>query len=91
MTDDDPLRSAAESLETARESAASPDADDRLDGFAERVRGMAEGDRGPDHGSLARLEHGLQDVRGELDDEGAEAVDEALADVRAYRETVDGV
>ena len=90
MTEEDELRSAAESLETARDRADS-DAADRLDGFAERVRGMADGDRGPDHGSLARLEHGLQDVRDELGDEGTEAVAEALADVRAYRETVDGV
>ena len=88
MTDEGPLRNAAESLETARDRA-DADAADRLDDFADRVRGMV--DRSPDHGTLARLEHGLQDVQAELDEEGAEAVAEALADVRAYRETVDGV
>ncbi|WP_115864867.1 DUF7553 family protein [Halorussus litoreus] len=86
----DELRAAAESIDAARERAPD-DAADRLDGFAERVRKMADGERGPDHGALARLEHGLQDVRTDLDDEGAEAVDEALDHVRAYRSTVDGV
>lgn len=84
------LRAAAESIDAARERAPETAAD-RLDGFAERVRKMADADRGPDHGALARLEHGLQDVSKDLDDEGAEAVDAALDHVRAYRATVDGV
>lgn len=85
------LRNAAESLDSAREHTENAAAADRLDGFADRVRKMADADRGPDHGSLARLEHGLQDVRSDLGEEAAEAVDAALSHARAYRETVEGV
>lgn len=93
MTDDrrTELREAAESLDAARERATGGEVANRLEGFADRVRRMADADRGPDHGSLARLEHGLQDVRDELDEEGAAAVGEALEHARAYRETVEGV
>lgn len=84
------LRDAAESLDAARDGA-NGEAADRLAGFADRVLKMADADRGPDHGSLARLEHGLQDVQEDLDDDGAAAVDDALDHVKAYRETVEGV
>lgn len=85
------LGNAAESLESARESTENAEAAERLDGFADRLQTLADADRGPDHGTLARLEHGLQDVQSDLGDDAVESVETALSHVRAYRETVEGV
>jgi len=52
---------------------------------------MADADRGPDHGRLDRLTHDLRDAEAELDGEAVAAVGSAIAHVRAYRETVEGV
>lgn len=93
MTENDrtELRNAAEKLSEARNAASDPDAGERLESLAEQVEKMADADRGPDHGRLARLEHNLQDVQKDLDAEAADLVDEALSHERAYRETVEGV
>ncbi|WP_435181699.1 DUF7553 family protein [Halorussus sp. AFM4] len=92
MTDDRAqLRTAADDLDELAESVPDSDVADRLDGLADRLRSMADANRGPDHGSLDRLMHNLREVRGELDGEEAETVDAALGDVRDYRETVEGV
>ena len=85
------LRTAAEKLRDAQNETSNADAADRLESLAEQVEKLADAERGPDHGRLARLEHNLQDVQGDLDDEGAALVDEALSHERAYRETVEGV
>lgn len=90
-TDRDELRSAAETLANAREAADDPDASERLDACVERVESMVEAERGPDHGRLARFEHTLRDEQDEVNDEAATLIDETLAHVRAYRETVEGV
>jgi hypothetical protein len=93
MADNDrtPLRNASDALTEAREATDDAEARDRLESYAEQADSMAAADRGPDHGRLARFEHGLTDVREDLDAEGAKLVDEALSQVRAYRETVEGV
>ena len=86
----DTLAAAADTLDTAAE-AATDDARDRLESQAAEFETLAEADRGPDHGKLARHEHILTDI---ADDEGGEVadhVDEALESIRAYRETVEGV
>jgi predicted nucleic acid-binding Zn-ribbon protein len=85
------LRNAAEKLSEARERTSNPDAGDRLDSLAEQVEKLADAERGPDHGRLARLEHNLAEVQEDLDAEAADLVDEALSHERAYRETVEGV
>ena len=93
MTGDDrtELRNAAENLREAHDAASNADTADRLDSLAETVEKLADADRGPDHGRLARLEYNLQDVREDLDAEAADLVDEALSHEQAYRETVKGV
>ncbi|WP_134671482.1 DUF7553 family protein [Halorussus marinus] len=92
MSDDDTaLQRASDALTEARETTDDPAASERLATYAEQVESMAAAARGPDHGRLARFEHGLHDVREGLDAEAASLVDEALARVRAYRETVEGV
>lgn len=92
MTDDrSELRAAAEKLDAAREHTDDGDARERLATYAEQVAKLVDADRGPDHGRLDRLTHNLRDVRDNLADDAAESVDAALAHVRAYRETVEGV
>lgn len=92
MTDDDrtELRNVAEKLREAGETAGG-EAAERLETYAEQAETMAEADRGPDHGRLARFEHNLNDVKDDLDEKGANLVDEALSHEQAYRETVEGV
>jgi hypothetical protein len=93
MSDDDrsDLYAAADELDAARDSAADEAVADRLETLAERVRSMADADHGPDHGGLDRLTHNLREVEAELDGEAVAAVGSALAHVKAYRETVEGV
>ena len=93
MTDADrsELREAADELDVAREEAADSADTERLESLAEQLRAMADADRGPDHGRLDRLTHGLREAEAELDGEAVAAVGSAIAHVRAYRETVEGV
>ena len=92
MADDrEHLRTAADELAELAESETDSTVEDRLDGLADRLRSMADADRGPDHGSLDRLTHNLREVREDLNDEGAGTIDSALGHVRSYRETVEGV
>jgi hypothetical protein len=93
MANDDrsDLREAATELDAAREAAADAAAADRLESLADRVRSMADADRGPDHGQLDRLMHSLREVEADLDGEAVAAMGSAIAHVRAYRETVEGV
>ncbi|MFC7078753.1 DUF7553 family protein [Halorussus caseinilyticus] len=92
MSDDrSELRTAAEKLHEAREGTDHADAAERLETYAEQVETMADADRGPDHGRLARLEHNLHDVQSDLDADATEAVKSALEHAQAYRSTVEGV
>ena len=86
----DHLADAAELLEDAASEAASEHAN-RLREQADGLSRLADRDRGPDHGRLARITHVLDDVSGDLDGDAAEHVAAAKAQVEAFRETVDGV
>lgn len=85
------LRTAARELDDLREEVSDAETAERLDTFADRLRSMADADRGPDHGRLDRLMHGLREVDDELGGSQSEAVQSALGRVRSYRETVEGV
>lgn len=61
---------------------------ERVERQADQLADLAESDRGPDHGRLARIEQALGEVG---ESTGDDAVEEALEHVRAYRETVSGV
>jgi hypothetical protein len=93
MTDDDrsDLRAAADTLGEVRERVSDSETADRIDTFTDQLRNMADADRGPDHGRLDRVMHGLREVAEELGDENSEAVADARSHVRSYRETVEGV
>lgn len=93
MADNDTteLRDAAETLAEVRERIADDEDAERLDGFADQLRQMADADRGPDHGRLDRVMHGLREIAADLDGDEADAVTDARSQVRSYRETVEGV
>ena len=64
---------------------------DRIADLAAKLDRQATGDRGPDHGQLARVQTILDDLQTELDDEGAATIEDVRQAVVDYRETVDGV
>lgn len=89
MTDPDPehLRAAGEALRRAAESMADPHAE-RAREQADTLASLADRERGPDHGRLARHENALTELQ---EATGSEAVAEALDAIRRYREDLPGV
>ena len=87
----DELEHAAKSIRQAADAASDDEAQDRLQNQAATFDDYADADRGPDHGQLARHEHILNNI---ADDEGgavASNLEDALASISAFRETVEGV
>jgi hypothetical protein len=84
------LQTAADHLRAASD-AVGGEAADRLTGLAERLANQATAERGPDHGTMARMQHQLDEISDEVDDETAALIDEARAAISDYRSTVDGV
>lgn len=84
------LQAASDRLRAAAEGAPD-DLAARLDGQADRVRDLAEREHSPDHGTLARVETKLGDLKEDAPASIAEQVDAALEDIRAFRSTVEGV
>lgn len=87
----DELRTAAESLNGAAEAAGDGEARDRLREQSTQFDSLADADRGPDHGTIARHEHILTELAADEGGETAEHIEAALESIRAYRETVEGV
>lgn len=90
MTRDD-LATASDLLASAAERTGEGAPGDRLRDLAGQLETLAERDRGPDHGRLARIETALDDVVAAVDDEAASEIDAAHDHVVAFRETVEGV
>lgn len=92
MGDPDPehLRRAADHFDAAAE-AAGGEAGERLAGFADQCRTLADRDRGPDHGRLARILTPLSDIEPAVGDEAADRVRRAREELTTYREDVEGV
>lgn len=86
----DQLQSASDRLRDAAEDAPT-DLAARLDGQADRLHDLAEREHAVDHGTLARVETKLGDLKEDAPATIADAVGAALEDVRAYRSTVEGV
>ena len=82
------LRDGAATLEETADDLADTE---RAEDLAETLRTLADRDRGPDHGRLARIERALSELKDGADDEAAAAIDETTEHVQAYRETVEGV
>lgn len=85
------LKSASERLESLRQESDDGTVREIAGTQADQIAGLAEADRGPDHGRLARHMHALEELKGRVEPGQEEAVDQALEDLRAYRETVEGV
>lgn len=84
------LATAADMVEDAAVAADGEPAE-RLDDLAGQLDSLAEAERGPDHGRLARIQSGLHDVEPAVGDEAAACIRDALDEIDAYRETLEGV
>ncbi|MFB6127784.1 MAG: hypothetical protein ABEJ79_10900 [Halolamina sp.] len=84
------LQAASDALRQAA-VAADDDRRERLYDLSNDLATLANADRGPDHGRLARLTNAIESAR----DGAGDAVDDHAAEARTaiddYRETVDGV
>lgn len=84
------LSEAADTLRRAAERAENDQRRERLEDQADQFDRLAEAERGPDHGRLARHEHILTEIADE-EEAAAAAIETALESIRAYRQTVEGV
>lgn len=85
------LQSASGDLRDASELTDDEDAAATLADQAEQFDRLATREQGPDHGRLARHENALTEVMDSLEGEALDLVESALASIRSYRETVEGV
>lgn len=85
------LATAADLLDRAAAAAESEDAASRLQAVADQLESLADADRDPDHGRLARIESKLHDVEADVGGPVVEIIDDAFAEIRSFRETLDGV
>jgi hypothetical protein len=84
------LEATADALRRAASGATSDRARDRLEDQASQFDRLAEAERGPDHGRLARHEHILTEIASRERDAVAD-IETALESIRAYRQTIEGV
>ncbi|WP_121744313.1 DUF7553 family protein [Natronorubrum halophilum] len=85
------LENAAATLQDAAETASDDETRERLETQSRQFETLAEADRGPDHGKLARHEHILSEIADEEGGAVANLVAEALESIKAYRSTLEGV
>lgn len=84
------LQTAADHLRTAAETV-DDDPAERLTELADKLDSMATADRGPDHGSMARMQNTLNEVTSDVDSEASDAIDDAKAAISEHRKTIEGV
>lgn len=85
------LATASDRLEAAAETVDDEDVAERLRDLAGQLDTLAESERGPDHGRLARIQNALGDLGETVGAETNAEIDAALDAVVAFRETVEGV
>lgn len=85
------LATASTALQQAAIAVSDDDLAERLYDQSQQFAGHATGDRGPDHGRLARHENALQELAAETSGEAREQIERALELARSYREGVEGV
>lgn len=83
------LRDASDALHDASD-ATSGDVAERLATQADALADLADGDRGPDHGQVARHQEKLREIKAEAPSI-ADQVEAAYQFLNDYRETVEGV
>ena len=85
------LATASQRLQARADAADDESSADRLQDLADQLDTLAERERGPDHGRLARIENALDDVRENVGADATAEIDAAHDAVVAFRETVEGV
>lgn len=85
------LAEASDRLEAAATATDDDDAAKRLRDLAGQLDALAERERGPDHGRLARIENALGDLAEAVGEEASAEIEAAHEAVVAFRETVEGV
>jgi hypothetical protein len=85
------LATASDRLESAADASDDEDAAERLRDLAGQLDSLAERERGPDHGRLARIENALGDLQESANEEAASEIEAGHDAVIAFRETVEGV
>ncbi|APX97410.1 DUF7553 family protein [Natronorubrum daqingense] len=85
------LERAASTLEEAANAASDDETKQRLESQSSQFESLADANRGPDHGKLARHEHVLTEIADEEGGAVANLIAEALESIHAYRETLEGV
>lgn len=85
------LKSASETLREASDGVSDEEVKAGIAEQADQMASLAEADRGPDHGRLARHEIKLSNLADAADQATADAINAALEDIRAYRSTIEGV
>jgi hypothetical protein len=85
------LTAASDHLESAAADATSDDARDRLTELAGQLDSLASRAQKPDHGRLARIESALDEIQAGENDAVAATIEDALDDIHAFRETLEGV
>lgn len=83
------LATASDLLASAADDAG--DHADRLRELSDQLGSLADQDRDVDHGRLARIQSGLDEIQPDLDDDAAATLDEANDEINAFRETIEGV
>jgi hypothetical protein len=85
------LATASDELEAAADATTDEESADRLTDLAGQLDTLAERDRAPDHGRLARIENALGEVRENVSGTTLDHIDAAEEHIVAFRETIEGV
>jgi hypothetical protein len=85
------LATASDRLDAAADATDDEDAAQRLRDLADQLDSLAERERGPDHGRLARIENALGDLQERVGEDAAAEIEAGHDAVIAFRETVEGV
>lgn len=90
MPDPQHLRAARDHLAAAGE-AATGDVAARLRELSDQLDRLADRDRGPDHGRLARLQIAFDEIADDLSGEALDELQAAREEITEYRKGVPGV
>lgn len=93
---DEALREVSQLLTIAEESMLDSDAEDRLDELADQFERIADGEQGPDHGRMVRLQRAIDDLQDTAGNQAQmaliakRAIEDADEELKLYREEMDG-